>query len=92
MESSSQPNVLWNQVIDGAFEHIGSQIFSHFTFQELANYRQVCRSWKRFISSQHYWCKKVFHRVKSRSHSLVTREFNPGFAYIKANPQLGMVL
>ena len=85
----------WNQLTltDGAFEHIGSQIFEYFDLLELANYRQVCTSWRNFISKQSYFCRKVFARIKYQfrrklSNPLVTHRYESGFKYIKDNPAL----
>lgn len=95
MEGSLDFEFHWNQLTltDGAFEHIGSQIFEYFDLLELANYRQVCTSWRNFISKQSYFCCKVFARIKYQfrrklSNSLVTHRYESGFKYIKANPAL----
>ena len=69
----------WEPLINGAFEHIGSQIFEYLSMdglEELAKCRKVCKLWHAFIRNKSYWYRQILEKVKRDS--LRFREWDPG--------------
>ena len=72
----------WELLINGAFEHIGSQIFGYLSMdglEELAKCREVCKLWHTFIRNQNYWYRQIVAKVKCDP--LILREWDPGKKY-----------
>ena len=69
----------WELLTDGAFDHVGSQIFGYLSMdglEELAKCRKVCKSWHKFICKQSYWYRQILAKLKCTPLSI--REWDPG--------------